>query len=70
MQLEADPRIQRRHRRSDPIVARIKRHTRAEYDHGKPADVLLRKRDEFLPKIEAGTLNRFEKLFQAINATL
>lgn len=55
---------------TDPIVARIERHTRAEYDHGKPADVLLRKRDEFLPKIEAETLNRFEKLFQAINATL
>ena len=55
---------------TDPIVARIERHTGAEYDHGKPADVLLRKRDEFLPKIEAETLNRFEKLFQAINATL
>lgn len=55
---------------TDPIVARIKRHTGEEYDHGKPADVLLRKRDEFLPKMEAETLNRFEKLFQAINATL
>ena len=55
---------------TDPIVARIERHTGEKYDHGKPADVLLRKRDEFLPKIEAETLNRFEKLFQAINATL
>src|SRR5439155_15746661 len=35
----------------DPIVARIARHLGVErFDHGRPADVLLRERDTFLPK--------------------
>lgn len=44
----------------DPIRARIERHTGTAFDHGAPADVLLRRRE---------TLDRFEKLFSAINRT-
>lgn len=55
---------------TDPVLARIQRHTGAAFDHGAPADTLLRRRDEFLPKLSADTLASFEKLFVAINATL
>lgn len=55
---------------TDPVLARIQRHTGAAFDHGAPADTLLRRRDEFLPKLSAETLASFEKLFVAINATL
>lgn len=55
---------------TDPVLARIQRHTGAAFDHGAPADTLLRSRDEFLPKLSAETLDRFEKLFIALNATL
>ncbi len=36
----------------------------------EPADVFLRNRDEVLPTLSAGTLQRFEALFTRINATL
>jgi predicted ATP-dependent endonuclease of OLD family len=56
---------------SDPIIVRIARHTGVDrFDHGKPADVLLRERDMFLPKLSQDTLKRFEKLFGRINSTL
>lgn len=56
---------------TDPIVARIARHFKVErYDHGRPADVLLRQRDTFLPSLAAVTLDRFEALFKRINSTL
>ena len=56
---------------SDPIVARIARHLGVErFDHGRPADVLLRERDIHLPRLAEATLQRFEKLFDRINATL
>lgn len=55
---------------TDPILARIERHTGTKFDHGKPADILLRRRDEFLPKLAPETLDRFESLYRAINATL
>lgn len=56
---------------SDRIVARIGRATSTNFtEHGKPADVLLRTRDRVLPSLAATTLNRFEALFTAINATL
>lgn len=56
---------------NDPIVSRIARHTNVErFDHGKPADWLLRHRDLEIPKLSATTLSNFESLFEAINATL
>lgn len=55
----------------DPIVSRIARHISAErFDHGRPADVLLRERDSFLPKLGEETLKRFESFFERINRTL
>jgi len=55
---------------NDPIVSRIARHLGNRFDHGRPADVLLRQRDTFLPKLSEATLKRFEKLFERINSTL
>ena len=56
---------------TDPIVLRIARHIKKErFDHGRPADVLLRQRDTFLPSLSAATLSRFENLFKRINVTL
>jgi hypothetical protein len=55
----------------DPIVARIARLEGAErFDHGRPADVLLRDRERVLSKLGKGTLARFEDLFKRINSTL
>jgi predicted ATPase len=53
----------------DRIVRRIAEKV-AEFDHGDPADHLLHNRDTLLPQFSAVTLDRFEKLIQAINATL
>jgi predicted ATPase len=56
---------------SDPIVTRIARAERIEkFDHGKPADVLMRRRDQFLPKLSEQTLTNFEALFKRVNETL
>lgn len=56
---------------TDPLVSRIARHLGVDrFDHGRPADVLLRYRDEILPMFNQKTLERFERLFQRINATL
>lgn len=55
---------------TDPIIAKICRHQNIEsFDHGNPADVFLRKRDEILPQLSTETLENFEKLFEAINNT-
>jgi hypothetical protein len=55
----------------DPIVARIARHEGVNrYDHGRPADVLLRERDAVLSTLSEDTLKRFEDLFGRINKTL
>lgn len=55
---------------NDPIVARIARHEGVErYDHGRPADVLLRERETILSKLSEDTLKRFEILFDRINKT-
>jgi hypothetical protein len=54
-----------------PIVSRIARHRKIErFDHGRPADILLRRRDELLPKLSDTTLKNFETLFARINDTL
>jgi len=56
---------------SDPIVNRLARTLgRDRYDHGRPADVLLRNKLTILPTFSAATLKRFEQLFDRINATL
>ena len=55
----------------DPIVARIARQEGVDrFDHGRPADVLLRERDAILSKLSKDTLKRFENLFERINKTL
>ena len=56
---------------NDPIVARIARDEGVErFDHGRPADVLLREREAVLSTLSNGTLQRFEDLFGRINKTL
>jgi len=56
---------------TDPMVSRIARHLGVDrYDHGRPADILLRHRDEILPKLSDETFSRFETLFERINSTL
>lgn len=56
---------------NDPIVKRIARHENVDrYDHGRPADVLLRERETLLSKLSEDTLKRFEDLFGRINKTL
>ncbi|WP_297920237.1 AAA family ATPase [Metallibacterium sp.] len=56
---------------NDPIVARIARHESVDrYDHGRPADVLLRERETALSELSEDTLKRFEDLFRRINKTL
>jgi hypothetical protein len=56
---------------TDPIVSRIARHIKQDrFDHGRPSDVLLRQRDTFLASLSPNTLDRFERLFKRINATL
>lgn len=49
-------------------IARVEGISR--FDHGKPADWLLRHRDELLSSFSEQTFGNFEKLFSAINATL
>jgi hypothetical protein len=56
---------------ADPIVSRIARHIGVErFDHGRPADIFLRRRDVFLKTLSPTCLDRFEELFKRINATL
>ncbi len=55
---------------NDPIVKRIARKKGGDFHHGKPADMLLRHRNEFLPTFSDHTLNNFETCFSMINQTL
>lgn len=56
---------------TDPIVTRIARREGIDrFDHGRPADILLREREDILSKLSEPTLKRFETLFERINATL
>ncbi|HSW31227.1 MAG TPA: AAA family ATPase [Longimicrobiales bacterium] len=58
-------------RGTDPIVRRVARAMGVDrYDHGKPADYFLRNRDQILPALAPETLDRFESLFEKVNATL
>jgi len=55
----------------DQIVLQIARHQGIDrFDHGKPAELLLRQRPELLPKISEETLTNFEKFFERINSTM
>ncbi len=55
----------------DPIVRRLARYEGEDrFDHGVPADQLLRQRDEILPELSVDTLEHFESLFAKINDTL
>jgi len=56
---------------TDRIVDKLCRHCGwDDFDHGKPADVLLRERDTLLSKMSAETMDAFEDLFARINRTL
>lgn len=56
---------------TDPIVARIARHKGIDrFDHGRPADVLLRDRETVMATLSEVTLKRFEELFEQVNKTL
>jgi predicted ATP-dependent endonuclease of OLD family len=56
----------------DRIVKRLAAldHGGKDYDHGLPADYLLRNRDKLLPKLKPVTLDNFERLFERLNDTL
>lgn len=55
----------------DRVVSRLGRFLGRDFTaHGRPADFLLRNRDKVVPKFSATTLNNFESLFTAVNATL
>jgi len=55
---------------NDQIITQINRHTGEKFDHGKPADILMRQRDKLLPKMSEKTISNFEALFEKINTTL
>jgi len=56
---------------TDPLVRRIARKEKLDrFDHGKPADILLRHRDDMLSALSDDTLANFGALFSQINATL
>jgi len=56
---------------SDPITAKLARLKNINrFDHGKPADVLLREKEKLLPLLSDKTLENFEHLFERINSTL
>lgn len=53
------------------IVYRIARKEEiSSFDHGRPAEELLRHREEIMAQLSAETLDRFEALFKVLNATL
>ena len=53
---------------ADPVVRRLARaEGKDRFDHGRPADVLMRKAK---PKFSKSTLDNFEQLFARINSTL
>lgn len=56
---------------TDPLVNRLARlEDIKRFDHGKPADVLLRDRINIAHSLSKHTLDNFESLFKAINQTL
>ncbi len=41
-----------------------------KFDHAIPAHLLTEGRDEFFANVDPSTLDRFENLFQLLNATV
>lgn len=54
----------------DRIVKRLLALRGSDYNHGLPADYLLRNRPDLLDAFTDTTLDQFERLFVALNATL
>jgi len=54
----------------DRIIRRIAENVGSDFDHGRPAEILLRSRADLLPKLSDETLSRFETLIGRINKTL
>jgi len=55
----------------DPIVKQIARAEGIErFDHGKPADFLLRNRDTIFPNLKQETIDNFDSLFKRLNSLL
>ncbi len=50
----------------DRIIDRL-RQVEGDFDHGAPAELMLRKPDEVVRKLSGATLDNFEKLFAKIN---
>jgi predicted ATP-dependent endonuclease of OLD family len=56
---------------NEPIVNQLARILGVDrYDHGLPADILLKHRDELLPTFSDKTFENFERLFESVNKTL
>jgi len=56
---------------NEPIVNQLARILNVDrYEHGIPADILLKHRDELLPTFSDKTFKNFERLFETINKTL
>jgi AAA domain, putative AbiEii toxin, Type IV TA system len=56
---------------TDTVLARLARQQHvARIDRQMPAEILLRRRDELLPRLSKQTLKRFEALFARLNETL
>ena len=56
---------------NEPIVNQLARILNVDrYDHGLPADILLKHRDELLPTFSKKTFENFERLFENVNKTL
>jgi predicted ATPase len=56
---------------NDPIVKQLARHAGVDrFDHGKPADALMRDKEPLLATLTEETLANFEKLFERLNGTL
>lgn len=56
---------------NDPIVKQIARAEGIDnFDHGKPADFLLRNRDTIFPNLKQETIDNFDSLFKKLNSLL
>lgn len=54
---------------TDGIVRRVSRYSGSDFNHAEPAMAMLQIRDSFLSSLSSGTLDRFEALFNSVNAT-
>lgn len=55
---------------SDPLVRRVTRCQGADFDHFQPARALLQMKPSFFSGLSSGTIDRFERLFAAVNETI